>query len=215
MDDDGLIHVQCPFDHIGVVILDSRRYEVLLNSAANALLDGYKNEAIAVLSAALERAYEFYLRVVFRAKGLDTSNFESTWKSVSSQSERQIGAFSFIYLLETGRPFEFKSRIPEIRNKIVHKGRIASQAEASEYAELVYECIKHIEDLIEDNYKKAAEVESTHEVEKQKQKVSVNGEPMVMSVKTVVTNESNNETAPTKTFEDYMAAHAQTRTRVH
>lgn len=88
LDDVGYVHVNCPAGHYSIVIYNARRYEVLIRSAANAFVDGYTNEVVAVMSAALERAYEFYIRVSCRASGIPAGEMQAAWKVVAAQSER-------------------------------------------------------------------------------------------------------------------------------
>ncbi|MES9855088.1 MAG: hypothetical protein ABW166_00590 [Sedimenticola sp.] len=66
----------CDKGHKSIVVYDSRRYDVLLQSATNALLDGYTNEAISTYGTALERCYEFYVRVVLRSHEIDPKEIE-------------------------------------------------------------------------------------------------------------------------------------------
>lgn len=145
LDDNGMIHVTCDRGHHGVVLYNARRYEVLVKSAARAALDGYTNEVVAVMSTALERMYEFYIRVSSRARGIPEGTVEVAWKNVAAQSERQFGAFQFLYMLDQSRPFKLESRITETRNKVVHRGKIVREAEALEFAENVYGVIQHLQ----------------------------------------------------------------------
>ena len=64
--------------------------------------------------------------------------FDKTWKIISSFSERQVGAYSFIYLSYFGKaPSVLSGKFKELRNKVVHKGYIPSKDEATEYGERV------------------------------------------------------------------------------
>jgi hypothetical protein len=128
--DSDLVHVDCPKGHRSIVLYDASRYQLLMTSASKALLDGYTNEAIAVFATALERTYEFFIRVVFRHKGIEDSAFDAAWKDVAKQSERQFGAFHFVYLSELGSVLPLNSKLAETRNKFVHSGNIASEEEA-------------------------------------------------------------------------------------
>jgi hypothetical protein len=112
------------------VIFNARRHEVLLRSGGKALLAGFANEAMISLAAALERAYEFYIRVVCRQRKIGDEQIGAAWKEIGHLSERQLGAFGFLYLLENGEPLLLNKKITEIRNHIVHQGRIATEIEA-------------------------------------------------------------------------------------
>ncbi|MFC6592297.1 hypothetical protein ACFP81_10025 [Deinococcus lacus] len=88
------------------------KFEVLFDMGAQALLDGYAREAVASFAAAQERFFEFYIRAASleRATGTEqsmeeaASAFESTWKHVVSQTERQTGMLALAYLMREGRP---------------------------------------------------------------------------------------------------------------
>ena len=185
LDDRGFINVECDQGHRGVVIYDARRYDVLAQSAARAFVDGYTNEVIAVMAAALERAYEFYIRVSCRAKSLPAPAIELAWKGVVAQSERQFGAFQFLYLIDRGEAFKLEQSITRTRNNVVHRGKIASEAEALEFAEKAYEVIRLLERSIEEKFPGYAAEEASREVEAQKAAVPA-GTPQVTLKKETV-----------------------------
>ena len=193
LDDSGYIHVNCDQGHYGVVIYDARRYEVLIESAAKAYVDGYTNEVVAVMSAALERTYEFYIRVSCRAKGISDDALESAWKGVSPQSERQFGAFQFLYLIDHGQPFKLDKTITETRNSIIHKGRIARESEAVSFAENVFKHVRAIEDSIRSKFSRYADEESSHEVEAQKALVPKGVASITLKKHTVRVDTTKNE----------------------
>ena len=83
----------CPSGHHIHVALGNQKFELLFESAALALLDGYRREAIAGFSSALERFYEFYIQVIVHKNMIFGDSFSKTWKELSSRSERQLGAF--------------------------------------------------------------------------------------------------------------------------
>jgi len=180
LDDNGIIHTKCDKDHVGQVIYDSPRYQVLIESAARAFLDGYTNEVVAVLSTALERAYEFYLRVVFRSKGVPPEDFSKFWKELATSSERQYGAFHLLRLLVGSEIPELDKRITETRNNVVHRGHLVREKEALEFAESVYSRIRAIEKELDAKYKPHVLAESQHQVEMQKKIVPKNMEPLVL-----------------------------------
>lgn len=214
MDDHGYIHVTCPKGHVGIVTFDSRRHQVLVESAARAFLDGYTNEVVAVMATALERAYEFYLRVSCRAKRIASTAFEAAWKPMASQSERQLGAFQILYLLDHGVAFTLDPKIPEIRNKVVHKGRIAREQEALEFAEQVYTHIREIEGSIEAKFPEEAKQVAAEEIERQRAAVP-KGTPYVgLKKDTVIYDKTKKEVAgKARKFIDFVASIHQSRER--
>ena len=214
MDDHGYIHVTCTKGHVGIVTFDSRRHQVLMESAACAFLDGYTNEVVAVMATALERAYEFYLRVSCKAKSIASATFEAAWKPMASQSERQFGAFQILYLLDHGAAFCLDPKIPDIRNKVVHKGRIAREQEALEFAEQVYTHIREIEASIEAKFPEEAKQVAVEDIERQKAAVP-KGTPYVGLKKDTVVYDKTRKvvTGKARKFIDFVASIHQSRER--
>lgn len=144
-DEEGRVRLTCNLKHETVVIWDAPRHQILLQSAAMAYLGGFANEAIAVLNTALERAYEFYIRVICRAKEL---SIDAAWKQVAAQSERQVGAFVFLYLLSEGSCPPPAHELAAIRNRVVHRGEIANSQTAAAFGEEVFKRIRQIEEAL-------------------------------------------------------------------
>lgn len=193
LDDNGSIHVTCEHGHYGIVVYDSRRYEVLVESAARAFLDGYTNEVVAVMSSALERAYEFYIRVSCRAKSLSVGVIEDTWKVVAAQSERQFGAFQFLHLIDQRIPYRLNPFITEIRNKVIHRGKIVREPEALEFAEKVFKVIRELESIMESKFPQFVLEESEREVKAQEVKIPHGVQHLRLSTKTVTVDKTKNE----------------------
>jgi len=142
MVDDGFYKVVCPAGHNNTVVLQVDKFEVLFELALNAIVDGYYRDAVASFTASLERFYEFYVNVGCDIQGVSAPVFEAAWDSVSRQSERQLGAFVFTYVLLHGKPPALMSnRDVEFRNEVTHKGRIPTKERAIEYGRRVFTMI--------------------------------------------------------------------------
>ena len=190
LDDRGIIYVNCSNGHKSAVIYKTRRYKLLLDSGARALIDGYTNESIATFAAALERAYEFYLRVLLRGKGISKDIVDSAWKSIASQSERQFGAFHILFLLENKITLDLNPDISMIRNRTIHQGHVALEQDAITFGRLVYERIFEIEKTL-DPYQNYADQEEKDAIELQKTFIPSDIEYMVMEVTPVLVDKSN------------------------
>ena len=70
MHDSGVVFVTCPEGHRSAALYNHRKHEIFFASGAMALFDGYSNEAVSSFATALERLYEFYIRVVCRKRGI-------------------------------------------------------------------------------------------------------------------------------------------------
>jgi hypothetical protein len=71
-------------------------------------------------------------------KKVKAAVIDAVWKQVAAQSERQLGAFIFLYTLHFERgPNLLHSKYITFRNDVVHKGRIPTRSEALDYGEAV------------------------------------------------------------------------------
>lgn len=214
LDDNGNIHVTCENGHYGIVVYDARRYEVLIKSAARAFLDGYTNEVVAVMSSALERAYELYIRVSCRAKAIAPEKIGDAWKGVAAQSERQFGAFQFLYLIDHHEPFQLDRFITEIRNKVIHRGKIVRKNEALQFAEKAHDVIRDIEDFLQSKFTACFTEESEREVQAQEAQIPMGIEHLKLSVKTVNVDTAKNEVIGVVTkFIEHVTSIHQSRAR--
>ena len=151
MDDTGVVFVSCPNGHKSVVRYNHRRHEVLFASGTNAFLDGYLNEAVSTMAASLERAFEFFIRVVWRKHGLKPDEIDAGWKAMAKQSERQLGAFCALWLVETSSAFPVDSKQSGFRNDVVHKGKIPEQKNVVAFADYVFDRVRMIVHQLEDS----------------------------------------------------------------
>jgi hypothetical protein len=193
LDDNGSIHVTCEHGHYGIVVFNARRYDVLVRSAARAYLDGYTNEVVTVMSSALERAYEFYIRVSCRAKGISADKLEEAWKGVAAQSERQFGAFQFLYLLDHEQPFRPDKLITETRNRVIHRGKIVREKETLEFAEKVFEVIHNLESTLQSKFPSFLSKEAQREIKVQENKIPSGVEHLTLSMSTVNVSKTTKE----------------------
>lgn len=143
-----LAFIECGKGHKSAVLLQCQKFEVLLESAANALIEGYTLEAASSLTSAYERFFEFTTNVFCKKYGISKEAAEENYKQVSKQSERQIGGFLFLYLLAFGSPYKLNKKITEQRNLVIHQGYIPTPNEVIKLGELIYEEIFSITKLI-------------------------------------------------------------------
>ena len=149
----GFLIGKCSRGHEGPLAVQELDFEILFDMGGMAYLDGYSREAVTSFAAALERAYEFYIRVVFAKSEVAESDFNKVWKTLSRMSERQIGAFVILYLLqESGIPPILAPKWVEFRNTCIHKGDIPAKGKVFEYAEEVMRIIEEIVVLVKNSY---------------------------------------------------------------
>ena len=98
--DDGRYDVTCPKGHRSGIILQEQPFELRYDIGAFAIQDGYYREAVSSFSSSLERFYDFFVKVICIERNINEEQYQIAWKQVSKQSERQVGAFIFLYLSE-------------------------------------------------------------------------------------------------------------------
>jgi len=148
--DDGTYVLTCSRGHESITLLQQQKFEVLFEIGANAILDGYHREAVSAFSASLERFHEFAIRVLLADVTGSDDLFKSCWGSVAAQSERQLGAFVFIWASRIGAPPSLLSqKRVAYRNEVIHKGKIPSGLEAVKFGNAALDVLrsnmKHLE----------------------------------------------------------------------
>lgn len=151
--DSSLYEFECPEGHQSVAVLQTPRHEVLAMIASNAILDGYFRESIASFAASLERFYEFVIRVVCRSKLIQKDNINNFWKLISKQSERQFGSFAMLWTLEMGTPPKtLSTKMIELRNKVIHQGKVPTREECIGYGQEVLDIISGLEQEVRQRF---------------------------------------------------------------
>lgn len=136
--DDGRYELTCSVGHTTITILQQQKFEVLFEIGAYAILDGYYREAVSSFSTSLERFYEFAIRVFLESISKADTLFQDSWKKVASRSERQLGAFIFLWAHHFNEPPALLSNSQiAFRNDVVHKGKIPTRDEAVKYGDAV------------------------------------------------------------------------------
>lgn len=159
--DDRIVRTKCSQGHDMAIIVRAPKFEVLLESGADALNLGFTLEASSSFSAALERFYEFAINVISKQLGMDEDVYQKMFKAMSRQSERQLGSFLALHALFFGEAYVPNKKATEFRNAVIHKGTIPTPDEAKNFCSLVYAEIYKIGMLLKERCK--CEIESTLE----------------------------------------------------
>ena len=115
---------------------------MLFEIGVHAIVDGYYREAISSFASSLERFYEFFIRVAQEHLCASDLPFKNCWKKVSKQSERQLGAFIFLWSAVFGdAPNLLANDQVELRNAVIHKGKIPTKGEAILYGNKVLQLL--------------------------------------------------------------------------
>lgn len=147
--DGRIANFTCGRGHTTTTVLQLEKHELLAEIAVTAIFDGYYREAISSFSASLERFFELYIRTLSADEKLDAIQFDKTWKLVKAQSERQFGAFAFLYFLEERvAPPSLSQRTISFRNKVIHQGLIPTRNEAVDFGQEVLDVITPAMDAV-------------------------------------------------------------------
>lgn len=142
--DDLVFAGACPAGHQIAIVYSNPKFEILFTMGAKALIDGYGREAVSSFAVAIERFHEFCTKVFCAHFEVSSKSYLSAWKFVSSQSERQLGAFYFLYLAHFKEEPPFEKKRVEFRNDITHKGSIPTLAAAADYGEYAFNYITSV-----------------------------------------------------------------------
>lgn len=203
--DDGLYSFTCEKGHKNITALQQQRFEVLSELAVNAIVDGYYREAIASFASAMERFFEFYVRVIARARGVPSDIFDGAWKHVSKLSERQLGCYIFAGILEERcTPPLLSINNIQFRNDVIHRGLIPSREQAIKFGDAVLEVIRPALVSVKQKYADAIMQEVLEHNRK--------GGGSIISMPTLI-NLARAETAATENVEQAMIRVAEARER--
>lgn len=209
MTNDGLLSSTCSKGHTTLTMVQQQKFEILFEIAALALIDGYPRETITSTAAALERFYEYYIRLVCMKKKVNIEQFNELWeKNVNNQSERQFGAFLFTYFFDNNGKIppladKLKPEIPDIskkdtktwtefRNNIVHKGYIPSLNEATCYMEIIFKYLNELINDIKVNYSQEMQSVTISHLDNLSKKNGNNHVISTMSMSTILNLNENN-----------------------
>ena len=161
--DDGRYEITCPKGHSSITLLQQQKFELLFDIGAYAIVDGYYREAVSSFTSSLERFYEFFIKVVCVSKKIEWNDLQDTWKKVSNQSERQLGAFIFLYLQEFGeKPDLLPNSKVKFRNEVIHKGKIPTKDEALNYGQAILDVVRPTLKILKKCYEESIQQVTLH-----------------------------------------------------
>lgn len=187
-EDSGRYETICVNNHKSITILQEQKFEILFDIGAYAIQDGYYREAISSFTSSLERFYEFSILVLISKNEISYNIFSDTWKLVSNQSERQLGAFIFLYLQEfKQKPILLHQKNIELRNQVIHKGKIPSRLEAINYGQAVLDIVRPLLAVFKEDFSDAVrQIVFNHVRESQnkedKDRLSTMSIPTILSI---------------------------------
>lgn len=144
VNDSGVYEINCHKGHKPYAYIVNLDFEILFDYSINSIADGYYREAVSSFTSAMERYFEFFIKVLLRVSKAEFTDIDNTWKTISNQSERQLGAYIITYLQTFGEQPLLLNTNKEIpfRNNVIHKGYIPTRVEAIEFGEKTFEIIE-------------------------------------------------------------------------
>lgn len=153
INDNGKYITTCKNGHTSLTFLQQQKFEILFEIGAYAIIDGYYREAVSSFTAALERFYEFFVKTVCISKGNEYDEILNTWKKISNQSERQLGAYIFTYFIEfSEKPDTLSDKDSQFRNAVIHKGKIPTREESIKYGQTILNLIRPVLSQVQSRY---------------------------------------------------------------
>jgi hypothetical protein len=213
LQDDGLYRMECSHGHRTVTCLQEQKFEVLYDIGANAIVDCYYREAVSSFASCLERFYEFYVSIIADKHQVNEEIFQQCWKRIVNQSERQLGAFIFTYMIEEGKsPPLLSEKSVAFRNSVMHKGKIPTRDQAIAFGKEVLGLVSPLLRHLKVNYSEQVGRAVVRHVMKTRQATS--GDPNIQFFTTATTisiARGNTEADPT--LEDTLTRLQQQRAR--
>lgn len=210
--DDGCYEVTCSSGHTAVTVLQQQKFEVLFDIGAHAILDGYYREAVSSFTSSLERFYEFAIRVLLEKSTGSDEPFQAAWKTVSSQSERQLGAFIFLWAAQFK---ETASLLPKsmttFRNEVIHKGKIPSKDEAIKYGNSVLTILRPKLKVLQENFPEQIGNSVFRQIRGGAEKAGDHGQVATMCASTIISLSNGEPSHHEKSLEEHLISLSESR----
>lgn len=139
----GIYDVTCLKGHKTKVIIDHIDFEILFEYGLNAIADGYFREAVLSITSAMERYFEFFIKVILFSSDNKFETIDNVWKLMSNQSERQLGSYISLYHQTfKEKPILLSNTETAFRNSVIHKGYFPTREESIAYGDLILNLIE-------------------------------------------------------------------------
>lgn len=163
--ENDLYEFYCTENHRNIYFVNNEKFELLMESAVFAIKDGYYREAISAMAASLERLQEFAITIIIKKNNVDDNLFKTGWNSIRKHSERQLGAFTFLYLQEFGKfPDLLTDTERGFRNNVIHNGNFPNYEQTIDFGQRVlditYNVLLQLRESAENTIREFAREES-------------------------------------------------------
>ncbi len=134
----------CANGHENHFFLAVPKYAILFDMGISAYLDGYYREAVLDFAACYERFHEYCIyMLLWQENSFSDDELSNLWKTISSQSERQLGAFTALFFNKIRKlPVRLTDNTIHFRNDVTHKGKFPTKQETYDFALAVANYVK-------------------------------------------------------------------------
>jgi hypothetical protein len=210
--DDGRYEIKCSFGHETITVLQQQKFEVLFDIGANAILDGYYREAVSSFTSSLERFYGFALRVFLEKTSKSDELFQAAWDKVANQSERQLGAFVFLWASNFNEtPTILTTSQVNFRNEVIHKGKIPTQKEAINFGNSVLNLVRPKMIALRDRFPEEVSKVTFNHIKDRRSKADDGKIVSTMSISTILSLNSGVDSHHQKNIEEHLVQIAEFR----
>ena len=139
----------CSCGHNSNLLVQKEKFELLYDMGIICIKKGFYKEAVSDLASSLERFLEYVIRYILIDTGKQYDDISKVWKSVKNQSERQYGAFLYLFFNQFDEIKNINEKQVKFRNSVIHQGTFPTESETKEYAKYVFNYITDILNILD------------------------------------------------------------------
>lgn len=142
LNEEGYIDFTCKYGHHSNIFLQEFKFEYLFYQAIKHFVIAEYEESVMLFANSLERFYEFFIKLYARKMTHDDEYIDKSLIKTLKFSERQLGAFNLLYfIIFKEAPPKLSEKKVNLRNNVVHNGKLILEEEAFEFGNEVYKII--------------------------------------------------------------------------
>jgi hypothetical protein len=140
---DSIYNIICPRGHAFPVEILNFHFEKLFETSIYCIVNGYYREAIGAFAASYESFMRLLIDIIVSTRETDKSSSQEAWKKIAKQSERQLGAYIYLYLVEfNSMPLLIPESQTALRNKVIHQGYFPDKEQCLTYGRYILASIR-------------------------------------------------------------------------
>jgi len=140
---DSRYNITCPRGHAFPVEILNFHFEKLFETSIYCIVNGYYREAIGAFAASYESFMRLLIDIIVSTRETDEASSQEAWKKIAKQSERQLGAYIYLYLIEfNSMPLLIPESQTALRNKVIHQGYFPDKEQCLTYGRYILASIR-------------------------------------------------------------------------